>query len=84
MSLSFKKIVALFTSVIIHSSLCAGNGVCFHCEEIRENNRLHPHNYAYYEDYLKEQNKTAQNNPVSNTVSNKPQQDKIVAETKEL
>lgn len=42
--------------------LCGGfnsplfaTGVCFHCEEIRENNRLHPHNYEYYDDYLEEQ-----------------------------
>lgn len=49
MSLRCKKILALSACIIINSSLYAGNGVCFHCEEIRENNRLHPHNYAYYE-----------------------------------
>lgn len=78
MSLRCKKILALSACIIINSSLYAGNGVCFHCEEIRENNRLHPHNYAYYEDYLEEQNKTAQNKPVPN----KTKQDKTVAETK--
>lgn len=54
-------------------TLYAGSGVCFHCEEIRENNKKNPHNYEYYEDYLLEQQKTADvatQNPASTTIKN--------------
>lgn len=56
MNLDIKKIMFLCACAGVSSSLFA-KGVCFHCEEIRENNRLHPHNYEYYDDYLAEQHK---------------------------
>lgn len=52
--------ITLLICTLFNASLSAANGVCFHCEEIREHNRLHPHNYEYYEDYLEEQQKAAE------------------------
>lgn len=35
-------------------------GICLHCEEIREDNKVNHKNYEYYEDYLKDQQKGEQ------------------------
>lgn len=45
------------------ASLYGGDGVCFHCEEIREDNKVNHKNYEYYEDYLKDQQKTVKTTP---------------------
>lgn len=72
MEFILKNLLILVVCVMSNSILFAA-GVCFHCEEIRENNRLHPHNYEYYEDYLNEQNQNTDKYIDKTSAETKPQ-----------
>ena len=54
MQKTFNIMLTFVVCAASYTSLFAKDGVCFHCEEIREYNRAHPQKEQYYEDYLKE------------------------------
>lgn len=55
----------LFCIAIVSSSVSFAKEepVCHKCEIIRENNKKHPGDYEYYEDYLKHQKEDAKPAP---------------------
>lgn len=64
------KWIVLGMSMMVGATLQA-SGVCLHCEEIREDNKLHHKNYEYYEDYLKDSGGAQKN--ASEESKNEPQ-----------
>lgn len=68
--LSLKKLslVVFSLSAISTFSVYGDEPVCHRCEEIREYNAEHHHNFEYYDEYLKTEGKSqeATNNPTIN------------------
>jgi hypothetical protein len=49
-------VLGTFSSAVL---LAGGDELCPRCEEIREYNKAHHHNYEYFEDYQKDEGKSS-------------------------
>ena len=68
-----KNLVYLFVAAFSLGSMGYAEqdgGTCIKCEKNREYNRTHPSKYVYYEDYLKDQQESANKDESNNENEN--------------